>query len=115
METRSSHKLKQNNSTMIAGKDIVNGDKVVYVTNNYYSTDEELYSKVTNKNDYAESYKKYINNFQELNNYAIDSFFPCALSKKYEFSSDKLVFGKKIIDWVFGKEQFPKSCVKLYD
>ena len=39
METRSSHKLKQNNSTMIAGEDIVNGDKVVYVTNNYYSTE----------------------------------------------------------------------------
>lgn len=114
METRSSHKLKQNNSTMIAGGDIVNGNKVVYVTNNYYSTDEELYSKVANKNDYAESYKKYINNFQELNNYAIDSFFPCALSKKYEFSSDKLVFGKKIIDWVFGKEQFPKKEIKKF-
>lgn len=114
METRSSHKLKQNNSTMIAGGDIVNGNKVVYVTNNYYSTDEELYSKVANKNDYAESYKKYINNFQELNNYAIDSFFPCALSKKYEFFSDKLVFGKKIIDWVFGKEQFPKKEIKKF-
>lgn len=81
METRSSHKLKQNNSTIIAGGDVVNGNKVVCgndvicVTNNYYLTDEELYSKVTNKNDYAESYKKYINNFQELNNYAIDSFF----------------------------------------
>ena len=114
METKSNHKIKQSNSTMIAGEDIVNGDKVVYVTNNYYLTDEELYSKVTNKNDYAESYKKYINNFQELNNYAIDSFFPCALSKKYEFTSDKLVFGKKIIDWIFGKEQFPKKEIQKF-
>lgn len=116
METRNNHKIKQNNSTMIAGGDIVNGDKFVYVTYNNYSTDEELYSKVANKNDYAESYKKYINNFQELNNYAVDSFFPCVLSKKYEFSSDKFIFGKKIIDWTFGKGQFPKKEIqKFYD
>lgn len=117
MEIKSNkHIIDTENTTLYAGRDFVNGDKIVNITYNYYQSDDETYSSLTSKNNYTEFYKKYISNFQELDGYAVDLFFPCARSKKYEFSSDKLLFAKMITDWIFGRGIFPeKEIQKFYD
>mgnify|MGYP005784058509 CR=1 FL=1 len=115
MEIKNSqHKINNKNGTMDVGGDIVSGDKIVNITYNYYQSEEETYSSLTSHNNYTEFYKRYIANFNELNNYIVDTFFPCSISKKYEFTSEKLVFAKKIIDWIFGNNAFPESEIQKF-
>lgn len=110
------NKYEMNNEDTVFNNngDVVNGQKIVYVTNNYNVSAEEMYYSLTQKNNYTESYKKYISNFQELNEFLIDTLFPYPMSKKYDFTSDKLVFGKKIINWIIGKDKFPENEIKKF-
>lgn len=94
--------------------DVVNGSKIVYVTNNYNVSTEEMYYLLTEKNNYTESYKKYILSFQELDDFLMDVLFPYPMSKKYDFTSDKLIFGKKIINWIIGKDKFPEKEIEKF-
>ena len=67
------------------------------------------------KEEYSELYKKYINKFKELENYAMSLIYPKYMHKKYEFNSNTLIFGKKIIDWIFGLNGYPsKEIETLY-
>lgn len=73
MEIKNSqHKINNKNETMDVGGDIVSGDKIVNITYNYYQSEEETYSSLTSHNNYTEFYKRYIANFNELNNYIVD-------------------------------------------
>ena len=110
------NKYKMNNKGTVFNNDgdVVNGQKFIYITNNYNVSTEEIYYSLTQKNNYTEFYKKYISNFQELNDFLIDTLFPYPMSKKYDFTSDKLIFGKKIINWIIGKDKFPENEIKKF-
>ena len=42
--------------------------------------------------------------------------FPYVSDKKYEFTSKPLILGKKIVDWVFGINEFPnEELIEFYD
>lgn len=76
----------------------------------------ESYELLTNKVNYNDFYKKYLNKFDELDNYAYHLTFPYFNDKKYEFTSKPLILGKKIVDWIFGLSDFPdKELIDFYD
>ena len=97
--------------------DVINGDKV----DNYYYMmnfldNESTYKMLSLKDDYNEKYRSYILKFEELRGYAFSLFFPRIERKEYEFTGRNLVFGKKIIQWVYGFGEFPnKEISKFYD
>lgn len=124
METKTN---KMNNRDVnVENGDIVNGDKKVETTiinNNNYLTIENapnltkilIGSTNEEKEKYSDLYKKYINKFKELENYAMSLIYPKFIDKKYEFSSNTLILGKKIIDWIFGISKYPsKEIESLY-
>ncbi len=123
METNS---RKMNNKNVnIENGDLINGDKnIEFATinsTNYYLTIEnspELTQVLTgiskeNKEAYSDFYKRYINKFQELRDYLMSLIYPKMIEKNYEFSSNTLLFGKKIIDWVFGLDEYPFDEIEL--
>lgn len=116
-----------NKNVNIENGDIVNGDKITenitINNNNYYLTIENYPDLIKTligvskeeKEEYSELYKKYINKFKELENYAMSLIYPKYMHKKYEFNSNTLIFGKKIIDWIFGLNGYPsKEIETLY-
>lgn len=73
---------------------------------------------VDNLNDFSKYYKQYIDIFKELNLYLYYSLFPEYNydKKKYDFISDNLAFGKKLLDWIIGDDKFPKKELeRFYD
>ncbi len=92
--------------------DVVYGDKTEININLF--DPEQLYNYLTKKDNYLDFYKKYISYFDELDDYSLSLFYPRWNDKKYEFSSDVLVFGKNIIDWIFGNGIFPKDEIKKF-
>ncbi len=94
--------------------DVINGDKsVTYVFNNYIQVDTEFYKKITNDcGDYSEFYKRYILKFKELEGYAFSLFYPQFSDQSFNYKSNTLIFGKKIIDWVYGNDKFPNEEIQ---
>lgn len=105
METKSN---KMNNKNVnIENGDIVNGDKIIETTtinnNNYYISIENTPDLVKSligtskedKEEYSDLYKRYIGKFKELENYAMSLIYPKFIKKKYEFSSNTLIFRKE--------------------
>lgn len=116
-----------NKNVNIENGDIVNGDKITenitINNNNCYLTIENSPDLIKTligvskeeKEEYSELYKKYINKFKELENYAMSLIYPKYVDKKYDFNSNTLIFGKKIIDWIFGLNGYPsKEIETLY-
>mgnify|MGYP005879486925 FL=1 len=96
---------------------VINGDeKSHYEINNYFINNSKSYEMLTNKNNYNEFYKQYLNKFDELDNYMYHLVFPYVSDKKYVFTSKPLILGKKIVDWVFGINEFPnEELIEFYD
>lgn len=115
-----------NKNVNIENGDIINGDKItenIKINNNCYLTVENSPDLIKTligmskeeKEEYSELYKKYINKFKELENYAMSLIYPKYVHKKYDFNSNTLIFGKKIINWIFGLNGYPsKEIETLY-
>ena len=69
----------------------------------------KVFEVITKKDNYLDFYKKYISKFDELRDYFFFISMPNYSKKKYEFFSDTLIFGKKLINWIYGLEEFPKN------
>ena len=66
---------------------------------------------------YSELYSDYIKKFDELKDYLYCSNFDNLLNKSYNTFNENvsLVFGKKILNWLVGKEKFPpENLVQFY-
>lgn len=96
---------------------VVNGDETnIYNTTVYNINVEKSYEIITNKVNYSDFYKQYLNKFDELENYAYHLVFPNFNGKTYEFTSKPLILGKKIVDWIFGLSNFPdKELLEFYN
>lgn len=90
--------------------DVINGD----IHNNYYFNLEESYKILTKKDNYLDFYKSYISKFKELEDYAFCVFYPYFNKKTFDFTSKPLVFGKKIINWIYGLEEFPSKEIQEF-
>lgn len=124
METKTNK--MDNKNVNIENGDIINGDKItenITINNNCYLTIENSPDLIKTligvskeeKEEYSELYKKYINKFKELENYAMSLIYPKYVDKKYDFNSNTLIFGKKIINWIFGLNGYPsKEIETLY-
>ena len=69
----------------------------------------KVFEVITKKDNYLDFYKKYISKFDEVRDYFFFISMPNYSKKKYEFFSDTLIFGKKLINWIYGLEEFPKN------
>lgn len=114
----------KNKNVNIENGDMINGDKITETTivnNNYYMTLENtpqlaeflIGTSKENKEEYSDLYKKYINKFKELENYAMSLIYPKFIKKEYNFSSNTLIFGKKIVDWIFGINEYPFNEIEI--
>ena len=93
-----------------------NGDVITGDVYNYYVMSKETYKALTNKNNYSDFYKRYILKFEELKGYAFSLSYPYFNKKAFDFTSKQLIFGKKIIDWIYGLSEFPSEEIKnFYD
>lgn len=110
-------KINNSNSTYQNVEKVINGDETnVYKTTVYQINMDSSYELLTNKVNYNEFYKKYLNKFDELDNYAYNLTFPHFNDKKYEFTSKPLILGKKIVNWTFGLNDFPdKELIEFYN
>ena len=119
MEIKTDKKKIDNTNTVYNNVDkVINGDEItkIYTTNIYQINQEKSYEAITNKVNYNDFFKKYINKFEELDNYAYNLAFPYFKDKNYDFTSIPLILGKKLIDWIFGLCEFPsKDLLKFYD
>lgn len=114
-----------NKNVNIENGDIINGHKITenitINNNNCYLTIENSPDLIKTligvskeeKEEYSELYKKYINKFKELENYAMSLIYPKYVDKKYDFNSNTLIFGKKIIDWIFGLNGYPSKEIEI--
>lgn len=115
-----SEKNSMNNKGAIFNNDgdVFNGNKnETYVFyNSYVYVNDKVYEDLTNSKseNYAEFYKKYIARFKELEDYALYLFYPKLINKSFDFTSETLVFGKKIIEWIYGLSDFPYKEIKLF-
>lgn len=112
MEIKTDNRKIDNSNAVYNNVDkVVNGDEktFIFAQTIYQINSEQSYETITNQVNYNEFFKNYINKFDELDNYAYNSVFPYFKDKKYEFTSIPLVFGKKMIDWVFGLCEFPNK------
>lgn len=119
MEIKTDKRRIDNTNTVYNKVDkVINGDEItkIYTTNIYQINQEKSYEAITNKVDYNDFFKKYINKFEELDNYAYNLVFPYFKDKNYEFTSIPLMLGKKLVDWIFGLCQFPsEDLLKFYE
>lgn len=109
----SSHKMTNYLTKFENNGDIINGD-CTKVFNNVYINYEELYQILTQRDNYSDFYKSYISKFKELEDYAFSLFDPYYGKKTFDFTSKSLVFGKKIIDWVYGLSEFPNKEIQEF-
>ena len=91
--------------------DVISGDKNIF---NYYINQDETYVAITNDDNYSDFYKSYITKFEELDSYAFSLFYPKINKRDYCFKSKSLVFGEKIINWVYGLEEFPTKDIQEF-
>ena len=109
-------KINNSNATYQNIEKVINGDETnIYKTTVFQINMNRSYELLTNKVNYNEFYKKYLNKFDELDNYAYHLTFPYFNDKKYEFTSKPLILGKKIVNWIFGLSDFPdKELIEFY-
>ena len=111
-------KREMNNrgATFANNGDVINGDKnETYIFNNYIQVDTEFYNEITNDyGNYSEFYKRYILKFKELEGYAFSLFYPNFSNQSFNYKSNTLIFGKKIIDWVYGNDKFPNKEIQNF-
>lgn len=106
------HKLFNCFTKFANNGDVINGDYTkIY---NYYINSEEAYKILTEKDNYSDFYKSYISKLKELDGYALSLFYPHFNDKTFDFTSKSLVFGKKIIDWVYGLAEFPSKEIQEF-
>lgn len=74
----------------------------------------DIYKCLSQKNNYSEFYKKYISKFKELENYSYNILFDHDRICSLEYRSNTLLFGKKILDWIYGFEGFPIRELELF-
>ena len=109
-------KVDNSNASYQNVKKVINGDETNIYNTNVYINAEKSYEIITNKINYSDFYKQYINKFDELENYAYHLVFSNFSSKTYEFTSEPLILGKKIVDWIFGLFDFPnKELLEFYN
>ena len=81
-------KINNANATYQNIEKVINGDETnIYKTTVFQININRSYELLTNKVNYNEFYKKYLNKFDELDNYAYNLTFPYFNDKKYEFTS----------------------------
>lgn len=110
-------KIDNSNALYQNVEKVINGDETnIYNTTVYNINVEKSYEIITNKVNYSDFYKQYLNKFDELENYAYHLVFPNFNGKTYEFTSKPLILGKKIVDWIFGLSNFPdKELLEFYN
>lgn len=114
METRDNiHEMKNQFAKFENNGDVINGN-CTKVFNNYYIDNKEVYEILTEKDNYSDFYKRYILKFEELNDYVFSLFYPKCIKKSFEFTSKPLVMGKKIINWIYGLDEFPNEEIKEF-
>ncbi len=114
METRDNiHEMKNQFAKFENNGDVINGN-CTKVFNNYYLDNKEVYEILTEKDNYSDFYKRYILKFEELNDYVFSLFYPKFIKKSFEFTSKPLVMGKKIINWIYGLDEFPNEEIKEF-
>lgn len=114
METRdNTHEMKNQFAKFENNGDVINGN-CTKVFNNYYLDNKEVYEILTEKDNYSDFYKRYILKFEELNDYVFSLFYPKFIKKSFEFTSKPLVMGKKIINWIYGLDEFPNEEIKEF-
>ena len=109
------NKMNNKDATFNNNGDVINGEK--YETNVIinYTCDYNIMELTSYKNEnYSEFYKRYISKFEEMKDYAVSVIFPEIRKKTYDFTSNTLIFGKKIIDWIYGLSKFPSQELKLF-
>jgi len=104
------HKLFNYFTKFANNGDVINGD----INNYYYFNSEESYKILTKKDNYLEFYKSYISKLEELDGYALSLFYPSFNKKTFDFTSKPLVFGKKIINWIYGLDKFPSKEIQEF-
>ncbi len=107
---KNNYKRQMNGNIINGARDIINGDSITnitYVTKFELYQNPEDYTKITDDSNYSEFYKKYISKFEKLNNYAFSILVP--LHNKIDETDNYILFGKRIIDWIFGLDIFPNS------
>lgn len=107
-----SHKMTNYLTKFENNGDIINGDCTKVF--NLYIDSEEAYEILTRKDNYSDFYKSYISKFKELEDYAFSLFYPYFNKKTFDFISKPLVFGKRIIDWVYGLDEFPSKEIQEF-
>lgn len=107
-----SHKMTNYLTKFENNGDIINGDCTKVF--NLYIDSEEAYEILTRKDNYSDFYKSYISKFKELEDYAFSLFYPYFNKKTFDFTSKPLVFGKRIIDWVYGLDEFPSKEIQEF-
>lgn len=107
-----SHKMTNYLTKFENNGDIINGDCTKVF--NLYIDSEEAYEILTRKDNYSDFYKSYISKFKELEDYAFSLFYPYFNKKTFDFTSNPLVFGKRIIDWVYGLDEFPSKEIQEF-
>ena len=104
MGNKYNNKIKNN----IGDFNIYNGE-----INNVYNpkiilVNYEDINKIINLDmNYSEFYNKYIEKFYELEDYAYNLIFGNYDIYQKEFEDNSLNFGKKLIDWLLCKSEFP--------
>ena len=118
METKSK---MVNKNVDINNSNAVNGNQYNITTNNYNIFSLETIIKKLDENksenktiEYTEFFKRYTNKFIELEDYMMSLLFPKYIDKKYDFSSNTLVFGKKILEWILGASKYPISEIEPF-
>ena len=115
MGTKSSYVMNNQDATFNNNGNVINGNvnnQKIYI---FVNSDKD-FEQITGKNNYSKFYKKYILKFKELDDYALSLIYPDFINKSFEFSSNTLIFGKKIINWIYGIDEFPKKeIVEFYN
>lgn len=67
--------------------------------------------------NYSELYKEYVNKFEVLKEYLYNKTIFNKIDERYNNNEDVyLVFGRKILDWLIGENEFPTyNLIKFYE
>lgn len=108
-------KTNMNRNTINGDNNIMaNGDLIYNSIKEENTTINNFFFNETNSRiDYSQNYYRYINKFQELENY----LFSVAFLKKednHKYQSNILSFGKELIDWILGISQFSISSYESF-
>lgn len=104
MMNKWNNNIIQNNGEI----NIVDGGITNVYNQNIISLNYEDINKIIKLDmNYSEFYNKYIEKFYELEDYAYNLIFGNHDIYQKEFEDNSLNFGKKLIDWLLCKSEFP--------